>query len=79
MSVPRKKKSVRFNDKIDIRILCVWDFASRQARIGLWERDARDRSRFGKRIREVGEVVDCVLLKKYIEYVKNSVLIKKCN
>lgn len=70
MSVPRKK-IVRFDDdKTTIRIMYAWDFAYRTARISEWARIVCDRLRFEKRIREVGEIVNGVLIKKYEKYQK---------
>jgi hypothetical protein len=65
-------KTVRFNDKLKIHTMCVWKFASHKARVGEWEQAARDRVRFKIRIQRVGEIVNCVLLKKYMEYLKNK-------
>lgn len=77
MSVSRKEKVVQFDDcKTRIRIMRVWDFASRQARVGTWMQDVRDRSRFEKRIREIGERINYVLIKKYKDYVNNKTV--KC-
>lgn len=72
MSVSREKV-VRFDDnKTKIVIMRVWSFAAHQARIGKWEQVARDRSRFKKRIQEIGQIIDCILVKKYEKYVKNK-------
>ena len=57
------KKIVRFStDPSEIRLLCVWNYASRKARIGEWETFARDRYRFAER---------CRLIEHRIKYIFN--------
>lgn len=48
---------VHFNDKPSVRVMHMWDFAHRAARVGPWEEAARDRSRFKDRIRRTEEIL----------------------
>jgi len=58
----KKVKKVRFNDKIDIHTLCVWDFAYRNARIGNWAQIYLDNQRFKSR---------CITVEKQIKKIFN--------
>ncbi|XP_066484481.1 uncharacterized protein [Tiliqua scincoides] len=58
-------KKVRFSPVVTIHNLIVWDYASRAARRGPWEEMARDRSRFSRRIAEVGAVLEPCLEKDH--------------
>ncbi|XP_054153754.1 uncharacterized protein LOC128952387 [Oppia nitens] len=50
----RKQTKVNFSpNKPLIRVLCVWDYASRQARSGGWEQMAVDRQRFAEKCRRI--------------------------
>ena len=61
----QRKRNVTFNDNVKCKILCVYSFASRQARNGYcYIESAADRIRFQKKIVEVGKVLTPVLLKK---------------
>ena len=51
------ERQVRFNDKITVHHLIVWDFASRAARQGPWEQYARDRERFKRRIECLEKII----------------------
>lgn len=54
-------KSVKFNLKPTIHLMCTWTFAYNQARKGGWEMIVRDRIRFQRRIKEVHVKLDHVL------------------
>lgn len=74
------RKKVRFNDNVSTRIICVYPFASRQARIGPWEQIARDRQRFKLRCQKTAVILNPIIFKKrikYMEYLLNPVLSKK--
>ncbi|KAJ6654342.1 hypothetical protein lerEdw1_006935 [Lerista edwardsae] len=58
-------KKVRFSPVVTIHPLIVWDYASRAARRGPWEEMARDRSRFSRRITEVGAILEPCLEKEH--------------
>lgn len=58
-------KKVRFSPVVTIHPLIVWDYASRAARRGPWEEMARDRSRFSRRISEVGALLERCLEKEH--------------
>ncbi|XP_030041065.2 uncharacterized protein LOC115456233 [Manduca sexta] len=59
-NLPAKK--VRFSEAAPrVHVMRVWAFAARQARPGHWERYARDRERFQRRIADVDMAVSWVL------------------
>ena len=56
---------VRFNERVTIHRMVVWQFAYKQARSGrCWMQAAVDRSRFQKRIAEMEEKVAPIYTRK---------------
>lgn len=69
-SSPKSAEKVQFStEKIQIKTILVWDFASRKARTGEWEQMARDRQRFAERIRRTEATLKRVLLEKHRKQV----------
>lgn len=56
-----KIKKVRFAENPSVRVMIVWEYASRSARRGEWEQAARDRARFQMRIERSKKILDPVL------------------
>ncbi|CAM4704018.1 unnamed protein product [Caretta caretta] len=54
----RTAKKVQFSPVVTVHPLLVWPFASRAARQGPWEELARDRSRFRRRIEQLGAILE---------------------
>ncbi|XP_051779428.1 protein phosphatase 1 regulatory subunit 15B [Erpetoichthys calabaricus] len=50
-------RKVTFSPVVHVHVMHAWDFALRAARRGPWEEMARDRDRFGRRIRETEEAI----------------------
>nr|XP_002128074.1 protein phosphatase 1 regulatory subunit 15A-like [Ciona intestinalis] len=48
---------VRFMDKVVVHPMVAWSYAYREARKGRWDSAARDRHRFGDRVRCVGDAI----------------------
>lgn len=68
----RGQKRVHFSTRLqNVKMLCVWTYASQCARTGPWENIARDRMRFEERIRRTEELLRPVLKKDYRTYVYN--------
>lgn len=65
-------KKVRFDDRVSVRTMHVWPYASWAARHGPWMQMARDRERFKMRIHRVSEVIEPVIIEK----MKNIVIDK---
>lgn len=59
----QSKKSVKFNPRTKIHVMHVWEFAYRQARKDIWQEKGRDRVRFAKKIRDIGEILTPILNK----------------
>lgn len=54
-------KVVSFLEKPQVKIIRVWDFASREARKSTWQQDACDRERFQRRIDRAATYIDLVI------------------
>lgn len=61
-------KQVCFEENPRVRVMRVWEYASRSARRGGWEQAARDRVRFQMRIERTKKILDPVLEKKRSEF-----------
>lgn len=67
------KKHVKFDLKPTVHEMHVWKFAYKQARKDEWQKAARDRNRFTKKIAEMGKIIEPILkikLKKILEKLK---------
>ncbi|KAM9854561.1 uncharacterized protein ACBR49_003109 [Aulostomus maculatus] len=51
------RKKVRFSPLVQVHVMRTWPFARQACRKGPWEEMARDRDRFGRRIRETEQAV----------------------
>ncbi|XP_072563030.1 uncharacterized protein [Paramormyrops kingsleyae] len=59
-------KKVTFSEKVEVRPLVAWAFASRVARDGsCWLQMARDRDRFRRRVEAASDVIGPVLLPQH--------------
>ncbi|XP_048852097.1 protein phosphatase 1 regulatory subunit 15A [Brienomyrus brachyistius] len=59
-------KKVRFSEKVEVRPLVAWAFASRVSRDGsCWLQMARDRDRFRRRVEAASDVIGPVLLPQH--------------
>ena len=54
-------QQVRFNLNPKVHVMRTWNFAYRQARIGLWEQYGRDRVRFHDKIKALEPEINLVL------------------
>lgn len=68
----KKIKTVRFNDKVEICRMHVWDFAYRNSRKGGWMQDAMDRFRFSRRIEQLEKILSPVLNTKLRRILLNK-------
>ena len=60
MNLKRGKK-VKFNERVIIYPLYVWNFAYREARKSTWMQEAIDRYRFRRRIQELEKLLEPIL------------------
>ena len=65
-----KNKTVRFDDCVKVRKLCVWNYAYRQCRKTYWMTVAVDRCRFERRIQDGERILNPILIEKYEEFKK---------
>lgn len=61
---PRCKR-VQFNLNCMVYNMITWGFAYQEARKGKWEEAGRDRDRFSRRIKDVGEKISWLFLKEH--------------
>ncbi|XP_034827896.1 uncharacterized protein PPP1R15 [Maniola hyperantus] len=59
------KKVTFTSEPPKVHVMRVWDFASRQARVGHWERYALDRDRFKRRIADVEMAISWVFKRQH--------------
>ena len=63
------EKKVRFLEKVQVKYLHVWTFASREARKSVWMDIAKDRAHFKfKILHKFSKLLDPVMENKYIQY-----------
>ena len=63
------EKKVRFLEKVQVKYLHVWTFASREARKSVWMDIAKDRAHFEfKILHKFSKLLDPVMENKYIQY-----------
>ena len=58
--------------KPSVRVLHVWDFASRRARCGQWEELARDRERFAEKCRRIDSQIGYIFGSEHRQRAYNS-------
>ena len=63
-------KKVRFNEKVEIKSMCVWSYAYREHRKSYWMTVAVDRMRFQRRIRNMEHLLNPILIRMYKNYKK---------
>lgn len=68
----KSRRMVKFLDKPIIRLMHTWQFAHKQARKDLWQRVARDRTRFERKINILDRIISPVLEKKMWEIYLRS-------
>lgn len=56
---------VSFNEYVQVRKMCVWSYAHRAARIGVWETEYLDRQRFRDRINRIGHTIELILAENH--------------
>lgn len=54
-------RRVTFNEYVREKRLCIWSFAHRMARIGVWEMEYLDGLRFRERIRKTECIIEHIL------------------
>lgn len=52
-----KTKTVRFDLKAKVHLMCAWNFAYAEARKDVWQQTAIDRVRFKERINELNKIL----------------------
>ena len=71
------EKKVRFLEKVQVKYLHVWTFASREARKSVWMDIAKDRAHFEfKILHKFSKLLDPVMENKYIQA---NIIVKKIN
>lgn len=60
----KKGKRVRFNDNVEIHYMHTWHYAYKKARISHWTMMTLDSYRFKRRIQEIANMLDHILLNK---------------
>jgi len=60
-----RQSKVRFCDTVEVHHMVAWSFAYRQARMGIWEQEARDRERFRHRINNTENSIGWVFSKSH--------------
>lgn len=65
---------VHFNETIRVHNLYVWEYAYKQARIGIWEQAARDNFRFQMRIQRTLDILQPIFNKKNRENHYNKII-----
>lgn len=70
MKLNNKTKKVHFNTNNEIQVMHVWNYAYRAARKGHWQQYACDRSRFQRRIENVGIIISRILTSDHRKIVK---------
>ena len=69
----RTPVKVNFNsDKPSVRVLHVWNYASRRARCGQWEELARDRERFAEKCRRIDSQIGYIFGEEHRRRAYNS-------
>lgn len=59
-----QKKKVHFENDVEVHHIVTWEYAYRKARIGPWKYLATNRAHFQRRIQEIENVIEPVLVKK---------------
>ena len=66
------EKKVRFSEKVQVKYLHVWTFASREARKCVWMDIAKDRAHFKfKILHKFSKLLDPVMESKYMQFQAN--------
>ena len=69
------EKKVRFLEKVQVKYLHVWTFASREARKSVWMDIAKDRAHFEfKILHKFSKLLDPVMESKYIQFQANIIV-----
>ena len=72
MVIVKMEKKVRFSEKVQVKHLYVWTFASRESRKGVWMDIARDRVHFKfKILHKFSKLLDPVMESKYMQFQAN--------
>ena len=68
----KMEKKVRFLEKVQVKYLHVWTFASREARKSVWMDIAKDRAHFEfKILHKFSKLLDPVMESKYMQFQAN--------
>lgn len=60
----KQQKRVRFTDKLNIRQMCVWQFAHAEARKGKWHQFSIDKMHFASKIGKLDIIISPILRKQ---------------